>query len=82
MKAALRPLHGKYYGTRIELTSNEESVEFANDITIWVSGGKPSQRQLVQWEKEGRSFDVYDEHYESAHSFDLAMTIIAALNKE
>ena len=84
MKAKLKSLSGKYYGTIIELSSDEfgDDVEFANDIKIWISGGDPSARQCQQWAADAAGEFRGDGHYESTQSYTVATAIVAAINND
>lgn len=46
MDANILPLGGKYYGTRIEITSG---LLKGNIINVWFASGQPSDRELASW---------------------------------
>ncbi len=81
MKARLLPLTGKYYGTPVEIET-EEGTEF---IEVWLKGNRrPSSRQLtkINMTEEEAIEDGYfcDEHYETALSFWVAQRIVDGIN--
>lgn len=69
--AKIKPLHGKYYGTEIELDTGQT-------ITIWCpdyNDFKPSIREL----NSGWTEDMGMDHQEDVHSYELAKIVCQAL---
>lgn len=58
MKSILKPLHGKYYGTTVEIT---DGAYKGQEVTIWISTGEngpePSIREL---ERQGVTQQQWD----------------------
>jgi len=83
MKAKLEALNGKYYGTII----NIETDNGATKINIWFMGDyEPSDRQLKEWQFTRKQWDNNkemgcDSHYESKDGYILAEIICNAINK-
>lgn len=75
MKAEIKPLHGKYYGTEIKLENGER-------IVVWLRGdGKPSRRELEGITYEEAVEDDYfcDSHYETEFCLSVCEAIVKAL---
>lgn len=92
MKAELKPLVGKYYGTEVEISSTDKAFG-GGHVTIWVAGNyEPSEREIVglqeHHELEGydpptqEDFDeiACDSHYETQTSYEIACKLVAAIN--
>lgn len=79
MKAKLIPLEGKYYGTRIAVTT-EDGCE--STIYVWHMGNhKPSARELHYWREVGDCpHETCNSHFESESSLEIAERIVKALN--
>ena len=85
MKAKLRPLRGKYYGTEIEITDDNG---FEYEINLWNCGNfRPSPRELASWGDFGTSEKYWKEndgacdgHFESLSSYNVAKRIIMLIN--
>jgi hypothetical protein len=80
MKAKLKPLEGKYYGTIIEINfddGNEGEV-----IKLWNNDDRtPSERELKKCGDDTDIDDITcDNHYESELTHQRALKIINALN--
>lgn len=83
--ASIRPLDGKYYGTKIQI---EYGADEPIIINIWKSTGKLSKRQCEYWcIKEGQETEpeirlsyLCDNHYESALTFMVADLLVNRLN--
>lgn len=79
MSAAIAPLEGKYYGTRIEIKHPRGETE----IVVWFMGDyQPSERELrgqtvPEWHEEG---GASDSHYETKDGYEIALAIVRALN--
>jgi len=71
MKAKLRPLKGKYYGTEIEIDfedgSDKEIIKFWN-----TDGFEPSIRELQK--------DITDSHFENKLTYERAIRVVSAIN--
>lgn len=83
MKATIRKLEGKYYGTTIDFEHKHGSGYF----TVWFMGNcKPSKRQLkhVQMNlKEWNESDYgCDGHFESKDCYEMCEILVDALNGE
>ena len=71
MKARIRPLDGKYYGTIVEIDYDGFDYSFE----LWNSADfKPSERSGYDEE------DICDGHFESQKTYDLAMKIVGLIN--
>jgi len=46
MKATIRPLKGKYYGTEIDIVTDSGNEAL---LTVWVACGSPSDREIESW---------------------------------
>jgi hypothetical protein len=86
VKAELKPLTGKYYGTEIEITDGP-----LKDLCfkLWKSTGNPSDRELekndytreqLDKNKELLMYLICDHHYESQEVYKLAKDIVWYLN--
>ena len=79
MKAKLCKLPDNYYSTGIAFANSCHGI----DLAYFGSSRRPSERQLKQWNmtyEEALAEDMlYDEHYETADSYAIAMHIIEAL---
>ena len=84
MKAQIKPLGSKYYGTVIETPWGE--------INLWLRKGhddKPSIRELMdlnlslaEWQADPEKWELIDSgHYETHISFETAKTICNAINE-
>lgn len=97
MKATIRPLEGKYYGTLIDIITDTGDD---TTIVVWIPSGDPSRREFESWGyteqdwknnievddgwggKVGiRSEYLCDNHYESTQSLAIAEKIVEALTK-
>jgi hypothetical protein len=98
MKAELKPLAGKYYGTEIEITDGSlRDLSFK----LWKSTGNPSDRELEKygytrehWENNEvtdtqlgkfavKDLDIIcDSHYESQEVYHLAKAIVNFINSQ
>jgi hypothetical protein len=86
MKAELKPLAGKYYGTEIEITDGPlKDLSFK----LWKSTGNPSDRELEKNDYTREQLDkkkellmdlICDCHYESQETYQLAKDIVGFLN--
>ena len=92
MKATIRPLRGKYYGTIVDLP------DVAGSIKLWFASGTPSRRELEQlgytqeqWDRNEpvndgwdsptpiRQIVMCDSHYECNKTLKIAEAIVKAL---
>lgn len=96
MKATIKPLKGKHYGTEIEI----EDGDIKTSIKVWCNADcEPSQRELDSWEITREQWDknevinncdsygefrahemVCDGHFESQWQYDLCKKIAEAIN--
>jgi len=96
MKAHLKPLSGKYYGTEIEVT---EGPLAGLTINLWKSTGTPSDRELANHGMSREFYDmnlliadldnwtphelvIADSHYESREIHELALKLVEFLENE
>ena len=93
MKAALLPLGGKYYGTRIDITDGAAKI---GSIDLWFSDYTPSDRELEVYEWDNNSVEVDDgwggkckirdadlfpdSHHETVKTLEVARIIVDAIN--
>ena len=85
MKAKLLPLSGKYYGTEIEVIS-DNGFEYV--IKLWNSANfRPSPRELARWGDFGTSEEYWrendgacDGHFESLDTYNTAIRIITSID--
>lgn len=80
MKAKLRPLNGKYYGTEIEIDfqdgSDKEVIKFWN-----TDGFEPSIREISDCDDEESIKEIMcDSHFESKLTYERACKVIDAIN--
>ena len=78
MKAKIRALDHKYYGTIIDVETNKGKTS----IEIWFMGDyEPSIRELSNWNiEENGPFEICDNHFESKDGYKLATIICKAIN--
>ena len=78
MKAKIDYLKGKYYGTLI-------GIDTGGGITVWITEGNPSQRQLNEWDmtlEEAKADGMLcDAHYETDASYQIACKIRDIINE-
>lgn len=78
MKATIKPLCGKYYGTQVEITANCGEVAV---ITLWSENYGPSDREIK--DKIGCSKEEFIfPHCENQQDLDLARLIVGQINTE
>jgi hypothetical protein len=84
MKAELKPLQGKYYGSQITIIQEDGSK---NEINVWIHDKRliPSQRELERGgyknNKEACEDDhLIDTHFESDIGHKIYLKIIDTLN--
>lgn len=87
MRAVLKPLEGKYYGTEVEIRgTHKDPVDFNNGfIQIWVMGNyEPSERELEHWRNSewggDEPYEISDSHYETETSYEIAKKLVEAVN--
>jgi len=83
MKAELKPLDGKYYGTEVAITRDgDDNRDFGEGlIQIWVVGNyEPSRRELDDWDTDELEL-LSDSHYETETSLEIAELLVKAVNK-
>jgi hypothetical protein len=82
MKAELKPLDGKYYGTEVSITSDDNKGFGEGLIQIWVMGNwEPSRRELEGYPDEyGDEFEICDSHYETETGLKIAELLVEAIN--
>jgi hypothetical protein len=84
MKAELKPLDGKYYGTEVSITKDgDDPGDFGEGlIQIWVMGNwEPSKRELEGYPDEyGDDFEICDSHYETETGLEIAELLVEAVN--
>lgn len=81
MKAEIKPLMGKYYGTIIKIVEKYHPLE-GREIDLWFASGSPSRRELELYsmgEEEWRRDLMCDSHYECAETLRVAEAIVEAL---
>jgi hypothetical protein len=77
LEAKILPLDGKYYGTCVELTTDDGTSSW---IQIWhTDSSKPSEREIADWEGE---YEICDSHYESQTAYEVAQKIVEMLNRK
>lgn len=93
--AAVRPLHGKHYGTDVAVTIGNRVY----DINVWIPLGAPSDEDLADWgvtteqwllnvevddgwdgTEPIQNMHPSDNHYQSAIELAVAKRIAEALN--
>jgi hypothetical protein len=72
---SVRPLNGKYYGTKI---ADARGVEI---FSFWDAGSEPSARQLGTMSEEEWRKHRCDSHWESQSSLDMAEEAVAIRNQ-
>lgn len=84
MKAELKPLLGKYYGSQIAITLDDGSK---SEIEVWIHDKSytPSKRELEggghKTVEEARADDYFcDQHFESDVCHEICVRIVNALN--
>ena len=80
ISAKLLPLEGKYYGTRVEITTDEGCTSW---VMIWHNDSSgPSSRELEGWDvEEYGEYEICDSHYETATDLLIAETIVKVVNE-
>lgn len=94
MKATIKPLEGKYYGTEIVLEYHHKSEPVVLSIWVATSPVNPSPRELERMGITQQQFSdvcsgkldydelvgIYDGHYESVESLEVAENIVKSIN--
>ena len=81
MKATLLDLDGKYYGSEVEIfTDNGKSLGI---VKIWLDDYEPSEREYVD-EQDLKELNedgmFYDSHHEDVSSYKVAKLLVEAVN--
>lgn len=81
MKAKLLDLDGKYYGTEVEISDNNDKS--LGVIKIWIHNGKASTREYDTEEELNEMYNdglFCDEHYETETDLKIADILVNAIN--
>jgi len=83
MRAKIRELEGKYYGTQVEIF--DDMGTSAGFVVIWLNpttqqGWLASEREIASLEN-GEEFEYCDIHYETSLSYEVARKIEEAFTR-
>jgi hypothetical protein len=90
MKAKLAPLKGKYYGTVIEVDTDEDG-SFRHSVSVWIDDNSGPSRREYDFERDGKyytvdmeygiyEYEICDSHYETKTSLRVANILIHGIN--
>jgi hypothetical protein len=82
MKATLLDLDGKYYGSEVEIFTNEGKS--LGIVKIWLDDFTPSEREYVDEQDLKELYEdgmFSDSHHEDVSSYKVAQLLVEAINK-